>query len=194
MQPIDTSSANSAGTSENTGLQATSGPQGIGMAVAFDWGLATQFAVTPFLPTILGALGILKPTPSIQIPGVIVALIGTVILAFLGESVRSGRRWARIVQLVFNSLGFLGGVVSLVIGISSILHGHLWSLVTIVILAFISPIIAWRLSRPVTAQWFKMVTAAEARKRHSGAWPWLIFIWSFVGGVLVALSAILGSR
>src|SRR5436305_10351623 len=30
-------------------------PQGIGMAVAFDWGVAVQVLVTPFLPLFLGS-------------------------------------------------------------------------------------------------------------------------------------------
>jgi len=33
------------------------------------------------------------------------------------------------------------------------------------------------------------VTSSEARKRHGGAWPWLILIWSIVGGVLQAIAA-----
>ena len=31
-------------------------PQGIGMAVAFDWGLAVQTLITPFLPLLLSGL------------------------------------------------------------------------------------------------------------------------------------------
>src|SRR5437588_198023 len=35
-------------------------PQGIGMAVAFDWGLAVQILVTPFLALVLGVPGYLS--------------------------------------------------------------------------------------------------------------------------------------
>lgn len=43
------------------GGQATSGPQGIGVAVAFDWAFALQMVVMPIVQTILGSLGVIRP-------------------------------------------------------------------------------------------------------------------------------------
>jgi len=173
--------------------QATSGPQGIGVAVAFDWAFALQMVVMPIVQSILGSQGIIKP-PHIQVATVVGPLIIAAIFAALGEGLRSGRGWARIVQLVISSLGFLGGIGALFLAIPALGHGNYLPLVPALILLIVSPIIVWRLSRPVTGRWFKMVSSADARRRHGGAWPWLILIWSLVGGVLVALSASLMQR
>ena len=173
--------------------QATSGPKGIGVAVAFDWAFALQMVVMPIVQLILGSMGIIKP-PHLQIPTVVGPLIIAALFAALGEGLRSGRGWARIVQLVLSSLGFLAGIGTLVIAIPALGHGNFLPLVPALILLIISPIIVWRLSRPATGQWFKTVSSVNARRRHGGAWPWLILIWSLVGGTLVALSASLMQR
>ncbi len=128
--------------SELTGLK----PEGIGMAVAFDWGLVVQILVTPFITLLLGQPGMfraLKLSPGMNaLVSLLISLPFAALLAVFGEGVRCG-----------------------------------W------------PLIAWRLSRPVTKRWFATVTSSEARKRHGGAWPWLILIWSIVGGVLQAIAA-----
>src|SRR5437016_1629635 len=51
-------------------------PQGIGMAVAFDWGLAVQILISPFLPLFLSGLSFFKslklsPSPTISIASLI---------------------------------------------------------------------------------------------------------------------------
>jgi hypothetical protein len=88
---------------------------------------------------------------------------------------------------VGNTIGFLGGFALLVQVWNGIKIGNYWTLVPAFILLVISPLIAWRLSRPETGKWFANVTSAEARKRHGGSWVWWIALWSIVGGSLVAL-------
>jgi len=173
-------------------------PHGIGMAVAFDWGLAVQVLIMPFLPLFsqnlnpfrLGGLSGLKlgwlPTWAASF---LVSLPFVVLLVVFGESMRRGWRWGRPIQIVVNALGFLGGLASLGSYWQNIKTGNYWSLVTSVILLIFSPLIAWQLSRPTTGHWFASISSDEARKRHGGVWPWLIAIWSVVGGVLQALAA-----
>jgi hypothetical protein len=169
-------------------------PQGIGMAVAFDWGLTVQLLVTPFLTLLLGESGMFK---SFKLnPGVtalvsfLIALPFAALIAVFGEGVRRGWRWTRPIQVGFNTLGFVGGFFVLYSLWQESKQGIYWSIVPTIILLIFSPLIAWRLSRPVTKQWFATVKSTEARKRHGGVWPWLILIWSIVGGVLQAVAGI----
>lgn len=168
-------------------------PQGIGMAVAFDWGLAVQIALTPITITFFNL-----PAEA-RIPGVSPTL-GNVLLfvvawpvaaglALFGEMVRRGRNWARKIQIVANALLSLVGIVQLYSLYQSIKGGNFWPVVTEVILVIFSPLIFWRLTRPSTARWFKTVTVAAARKRHGGAWGWWIALWAIVGGVLQTIAS-----
>ena len=168
-------------------------PQGIGMAVAFDWGLAVQILFTPIVYTVFGQSNQMK------IPGLnpalgnvlffIIAWAVAIGLIFFGEMVRRGRNWTRWIQLVANALLSLAGVFSLVHLYQSAITGNFWPFVTEIILLVFSPLIVWRLSRPVTARWFRLVTVAEARKRHGGTWVWFIALWAIVGGVLQTIAA-----
>jgi len=164
-------------------------PQGIGMAVAFDWGLTVQLLLLPLLSLFLGAPSNYKqfnlnPTLTIFISFAF-SWSTAILFALFGEGVRRGWRWTRPVQIAGNTLGFLGGFFLLPGVWQDLKVGSYWSLVPAVILLVFSPIIAWRLSRPATGRWFATVSSQEARKRHGGLWPWLIMIWSIVGGVLV---------
>ena len=167
-------------------------PKGIGMAVAFDWGLTVQMLLMPVLsivyrsPLLPGGVKI-DPKLAIIIPFPIFWLIAFLFVLF-GEGIRRGVRWTRPIQIVGNALGFLGGIVLLVQFLSGIKAGNFWPLVAVVILCVFSPLIAWRLSRPETATWYATVTSAEARERHGGSWIWKIALWSIVGGTLQALS------
>jgi hypothetical protein len=170
-------------------------PQGIGMAVAFDWGLTVQIFLTPIIATVLG-----QSSP-VKIPGdhpilskvlfFIIAWPIACIPALLGEMIRRGRNWALRIQLVANVLLSLVGIFSLVNLYRSIRAGSFWPLVTETILVIISPLIVWRLSRPATARWFKTVTVAEARQRHGGMWVWFIALWAIVGGVLQTVAGMM---
>ena len=174
-------------------------PQGIGMAVAFDWGLAVQLLIMPLLAYFLQNLVSFKPDnlPGLKLgslpPWAASSLISLPIAALLGifgEGIRRGWRWTRPVQVIANTLGFVGGIASLGSLWQSSKMGNYWPAVTSIILLIFSPLIAWRLSRPATRKWFATVTSAEARKRHGGTWPWLIALWSVVGGVLQTLAVL----
>lgn len=170
-------------------------PQGIGMAVAFDWGLAVQIVVTPFLALVLGVPGYLSSFKQFNFSPAVTALVSFLLsLPFaalcwvMGEGLRRGWHWARPIQVTLNSLLFLVGLTSLFSLWRGGRAGNYWSLVPSVILLIFSPLIAWRLHRPATRDWFATVDSTEARKRHGGVWPWLILLWAVIGGVLQALS------
>jgi hypothetical protein len=156
-------------------------PQGIGMAVAFDWGLAVQILLTPFIATFLNRSSLMN------IPGLnpllgdgllfVVALLGAFALIVFGEMIRSGRKWALRIQIVANALLSIIGIFSLVNFSRNASVGNFW------------PLIVWRLSRPATALWFQLVSATDARKRHGGTWVWFIALWAIVGGVLQTIAA-----
>jgi hypothetical protein len=170
-------------------------PQGIGMAVAFDWGLAVQLLVGPFIPLFIqsaSALPLLQTGSNKGVSTLISFLISlpfAALLAIFGEGVRRGWRWTRIVQIVANALLSIAGLFSLWSLWNGVKAGNYWGLVTTVILVIFSPLITWRLSRPATKIWFQRVTSVQARQRHGGLWPWLIAIWALVGGILQALAA-----
>jgi len=177
--------------STHNGVEKLPAPKGIGMAVAFDWGLTVELLLIPILSIFLGSPVFSKQTTldskftliiSFLLSWAIAALFGV-----FGEGIRRGWRWTRPVQIVGNTIGFLGGFVLLVQVWNGIKVENYWTLVPAFILLVISPLIAWRLSRPETARWFKSVTSVEARKRHGGSWVLWIALWSIVGGSLVAL-------
>ena len=166
-------------------------PQGIGTAVGFDWGLTVELLLLPILPFILG---VPNPYTLPHVNPVLSTIISTtalwaiaILFAIFGEGIRRGWRWTRPVQLVGNALGFVGGFFLIPSVWKGIQAGNFWPVIPAFILLFISPVIAWRLSRPATVQWFAKVTSAQARKRHGGAWVWFLILWSIIGGVLVAL-------
>ena len=179
--------------SEPSGSAPLPAPQGIGMAVAFDWGLAVQLLFMPFVPLFTRSHGLLPQIGSNTLLSVLLSLLISLpfaaLLAIFGEGVRWGWRWTRPIQLVANALLSVVGLIGLWSLESGLQAGDYWGLVTSVILVIFSPLITWRLSRPVTREWFRRVTSTQARQRHGGSWPWLIAIWAIVGGVLQALAA-----
>lgn len=167
-------------------------PQGIGMAVAFDWGLAAQILLMPIVFMFFGPSNATKISgfsPNNILLSVISVLVGIGIVLF-GEMIRSGRNWALRIQIGVNALLTLVGLLSLVRVYQGIRVGDFWPVVTAVILLVFSPLIVWRLSRPATILWFKNVPAAAARKRHGGMWVVFIALWAIVGGILQILAAI----
>jgi hypothetical protein len=172
-------------------------PQGIGMAVAFDWGLAVQILITPFLPLFLSNLGIFKSLklnvpPSLTTTS-LVSLPFAALCVLFGEGIRRGWRWLRPFQIGCNVLLFLLGIIFLPRYWQSSRAGNYWPLITASLLLIFSPLIAWRLSRPATARWFATVSSTEARKRHSGSWLLFIALWAIVGGILQAIAALSNS-
>ncbi len=178
---------------QETAAEELPAPQGIGMAVAFDWGLAAQIFFTPIISIIFSqpnpiANSGINPTIG-KVLFFVIAWPIACIPAFFGEMVRRGRNWTLRIQIVVNALLALVGIISLINLYQSIRAGNFWPLVTEVILVIFSPLIVWRLSRSSTAHWFKNVTVAEARRRHGGMWVWFIVLWGIVGGVLQAIAA-----
>jgi hypothetical protein len=177
--------------STHNGTEMLPAPKGIGMAVAFDWGLTVQLLLIPILSIFLDSPFFARQTTVDSKFTVIVSFLLSWAIAALfgvfGEGIRRGWRWTRPVQIVGNTIGFLGGFALLVQVLNGIKVGNYWTLVPAFILLVISPLIAWRLSRPETGKWFKAVASQEARKRHGGSWVWWIALWSIVGGSLVAL-------
>lgn len=169
-------------------------PQGIGMAVAFDWGLAVQILATPFLITFFGfsspVEGIDMSSTLARALSFIVVLPFAALLVLYGEAVRRGRDWARKIQIVANATLTLVGIATILSLYRGIKSGNFWPIVTEVILLIFSPLIAWRLSRPVTARWFKTVTSTDAGKRHGGIWIFYIALWALAGGVLQAIAGL----
>ncbi len=168
------------------------GPQGVGMAVAFDWGLAVQILVMPIVSLLLGRPGMFK-----QLSPVVGTLLSTLVtlpiaalLAIFGEGIRRGWRWTRLVQLIANALLFIGGLITIPSTWNGVKQGNYWPLVTEVILLIFSPLIAWRMAGKRSTRWYDTVSSAVARKRHGGAWPFLIGIWAAVGGILQAIAAL----
>ncbi len=193
-EPADQSKPVASSTAKNPG------PQGIGMAVAFDWGLTVQLLAAPLLPLVLrnltGSGFVQLPTSMLKSSPVPTALVTFLVslpfaagIAVFGEGIRRGWRWTRPVQIVFNTLLILLGFITLRDAWEGSKVGNFWPAYSSVLLLVVSPLIAWRLSRPATARWFKTVTSDEARKRHGGLWPWLILLWSLVGGLLQAIAA-----
>ena len=169
-------------------------PQGIGMAVAFDWGLAVQMLLTPILTLILGKSVSAQKSNANPLSNPILSFLVYWLIALLfilfGEGIRSGVRWTRRVQIVGNTLGFLGGFFLLVPLWNGIKSGNYWTLAPASILLIFSPLIAWRLSRPQSARWFATVSRDEARRRHGGMWIFWIALWAVVGGTLVAVNSL----
>jgi len=167
-------------------------PQGIGVAVAIDWGLAVQTFLTPIIaiihPSSQFRIAGLDSTLSLVLLFVIAWLFAGVCVLF-GEMLRRGHNWIRWIQIVFNALLSLAGLAALPSLYQNMTTGHFWSLVSEIILVIFSPLVVWRLSRPATGRWFKTISVAEARQRHGGKWVWFIALWAIVGGVLQTLAA-----
>lgn len=167
-------------------------PQGIGMAVAFDWGLAVQILVTPVMPLIFGVPSMFKQfsPPIAALLTSLITIPAAALLAVFGEGVRRGWRLVRPIQMVANALLFVAGIASLMTLWNGIKQGNYWPIVSSSILLLASPVIAWRMNSAGTKAWFATVTSAEARKRHGGAWPFLIALWAIVGGILQAIAVV----
>ncbi len=174
------------------GVDTQPGPQGVGMAVAFDWGLATQILVMPIVTLLLGRPGMFKQfSPAVgTLLATLVSLPFAAVLAAFGEGIRRGWRWTRFMQLIANALLFVVGLVAIPGTWNGVKQGNYWPLVTEVILLIFSPLIAWRMAGKRSTRWYDTVSSAVARKRHGGAWPFLIGIWAAVGGILQAIAAL----
>jgi hypothetical protein len=165
-------------------------PGGIGTGVAFDWAFAVQIVAD-------GVCFLLGVGPGSAVAGqpflarLALGLVSVPVAALVfaqGEALRRGRRVARIIQIVANSLLVIVGLVNIPGLISSLQAAHVGSLVVELALLIVSPLIVWLLTRRRTREWFATATSAEARARHSGIWLFWIALYALLGGLAVAFS------
>ena len=176
---------------EATQSAAVKGPGGIGTGVAFDWALSVQIVID-------GVCFLLGVGPGRTMAGqpllirVVLALLSVLVAAIVftqGEALRRGRRIARIIQIVANSLLVIVGLVNLPGLPSSLQQRQFGSLVVEVVLLIVSPLIVWLLTRKRTRLWFGSVTSAEARARHGGRWLFWMVVYAIIGGAAVAFAS-----
>lgn len=165
-------------------------PGGIGTGVAFDWALTVQI-VTDGVCFLLG-VGPGSSVAGQPLPARLALALAAVVAAALvftqGEALRRGRRIARIIQIVANSLLVIVGLVNLPGLISSLQNRQFGSLVVELVLLIVSPLIVWLLTRKRTRDWFATTTSAEARARHSGRWLFWMVLYAVIGGLAVAFA------
>jgi hypothetical protein len=166
------------------------GPGGIGTGVAFDWALGVQIVLDGvFFLLGVGPGGSVAGQPLIaRLALLLASLVAAALLFTQGEALRRGRRIARIIQIVANSLLILLGLSNLPDLLPSLQQGHVSSLVVEVILLIVNPLIVWLLTRKRTRLWFATVTSAEARARHGGRWLLWMALYAIIGGVAVAFA------
>lgn len=174
---------------------AAHGPRGIGLGVAFDWAVVVELAALATARLAGGpALGAASrhaghSGAAVYVLALLLAAIPPLIL---GEALRQGRRWAWLLQIIANSLGAIGGLLTLPATFSSLRSGDAWPLIPTAILLVLSPFIVWRLTRPATRAWIARRDHAGARRRHGGLWLAQTWAGCAVGGIAVALSVLFG--
>jgi hypothetical protein len=167
------------------------GPGGIGTGVAFDWALGVQIVIDGvFFLLGVGPGSTMAGQPLVaRLALALGSLVAAALLFTQGEALRRGRRIARIIQIVANSLLILLGLSNLPDLLPSLKQGHVSSLVVEVILLVVNPLIVWLLTRKRTRLWFATVTSAEARARHGGRWLLWMALYAVVGGAAVAFAS-----
>src|ERR1051326_423050 len=142
-------------------------PGGIGTGVAFDWGLSAQlvfdgaFFVLGFGP----ASAVANEPVVVRVGAALGCLVAATLVFIQGEALRRGRRRARIIQIIANSLLMIIGLVNIRDLVPSLQAGRFSELVVEGILLIVNPLIVWLLTRPRTRAWFATTTRAEARAR-----------------------------
>ncbi|MBF6591422.1 MAG: hypothetical protein IVW57_12970 [Ktedonobacterales bacterium] len=169
-------------------VAATSGPRGIGTAVSFDWGIGFELLIlAPYFVAGTGPGSSLIHQGTMPRLGAGLLTLGLAAGAFaLGEGMRRGWRPAWAVQVVLNSAITLGGLATLPAAVSGLRSGHFGQAVATSIMLFISPAIAWMLTRPATRAWLARTTSAAARARHGGAWLIGPLLCAVIGGAAIA--------
>jgi hypothetical protein len=169
------------------------GPAGIGTAVAFDWALAAQIVIVGLSVMVgigPGGFGAGRPIVLRLLAAALSVALAALPFA-LGEAMRRGRHMAWVVQLVFNSLLPLTGLVQIPAAIDALGRGQRGLLVREVVVLLISPLIVWLLTRPRTRAWLARTTSAEARARHGSArWLVSIAVIAIIGGAAIAFDGL----
>jgi hypothetical protein len=168
--------------------QAPLKPGGIGTGVAFDWALTVQllFDAAFFLTGTFAGSDLAGKSLAMRLLVALGSVLGAAIVFVQGEALRRGRRAARIIQIVANTLLIILGFVNLPDLVPSLKAGHVGLLVEEIVLLIVSPLIVWLLTRPRTRAWFATATSAQARARHSGMWLVWMAVYALVGGAAIA--------
>ena len=158
-------------------------PRGVGIAVAFDWTAAALVPSALVLGLVRG--GVAERGQAVA-SYAFLALLAVPPFLLLGEALRQGREFARVLQLLgsglalfVNAFGLLRDIIVLAEGIFPrstnlpSLIADLW--------------ILWGLTRPQTVRWFAEITPAAARRHHGGRWLLLTILASLVPGFGAAL-------
>jgi hypothetical protein len=188
----------------NLGAAQLPGPSGIGTGVAFDWALCAELIIVAVLflagrnalasPGMgtgmgMGMRGAMGMSRGLMLASAVALLVVSVPIFLQGEGLRRGRRWAWIIQVIFNALLIPVGLVSLPGAIAHVGPGHFGDLVVALVESVVSGVLVWLLLRPNTRAWVGTVTARAASARHSGRWIAWIVLYAIIGGAAIALNA-----
>lgn len=170
-------------------------PAGLGVAVVFMWALAVQLT-TQGIAGLAGGLGIHHEGAG----GLAGRLAAAALLAFIGESLRQGREWARLTVIVLTSLVAVSGFVQVIALLTG--HGlHERAVFSVLIEVVAAPWIAFRLCAARTRSWFALASGGAAaappdavRAVRTGA-RWLVRLaaQAVPWGTAVAVSQSLGA-
>ena len=158
--------------------------------MAFDWALTVQLLIDGvFFLLGTGAGSALAEKPlALRLAAALATVLASALVFTQGEALRRGRRVARIIQIIANSLLVILGVVQIPDLIPSLKAGHVSTLVVEVVLLLVSPLIVWLLTRQRTREWFASATSAQAHARHSGRWLLWMALYAILGGAAVAFA------
>jgi hypothetical protein len=171
--------ATSASTRPASRETSAAGPAGLGMAIVFLWGLAAQYTAQG-IGGMVGRFGLHHGAGRMA-----AYLAGAVLLVVLGEGLRRGMEWARFGTLALALLVVVLGLSTALVFVAG--HGMPRRVVlsTVVELTLI-PWIAWRLSLPRTASWFRASGGATAVAALAG--------WMLVAAIVILRLATGGLR
>lgn len=165
-------------------------PGGIGTGVAFDWALSVQLLTNGafFLSATFAGSDLAGKSLAPRLGMALGSVLGAAIVFTQGEALRRGRRLARIIQIVANSLLVVYGLVLIPNLIQSLKARQVGTLLVEVVLLVVSPLIVWLLTRKRTRVWFATTTSSQARARHTGMWLVWIAAYAIIGGLAVAFA------
>lgn len=165
-------------------------PGGIGTGVAFDWALSVQLLTDGafFLSATFAGSDLAGKSLALRLGMALGSVLGAAIVFVQGEALRRGRRVARIIQIVANSLLMVYGLVNIPNLIQSLKSGQVGTLLVEVVLLVVGPLILWLLTRKRTRAWFATTTSSQARARHTGMWLVWMAVYAIIGGVAVAFA------
>ncbi len=139
-------------------------PRGLAAAIVFDWA-----AVALFVALLATAIAQRGATSRQAAAAAFLALIAGLPLLGLGETLRRGRRGARLVQIAVSTIFAFGNTAGLLRDLGELARGEIPRTINLPSL-LASSFIIWGLTRPQTIAWFASTTPARARALHGGRW------------------------